>query len=123
MLMLAAILLGLTAVSGLAVLWRYQRIKPVGWRQWPGLGHGLLGLIGVAMLLGGLGGPERGVQMGAGSFGTVAAWLFGLALTMAALAFLARRRGSRIAALAVGLHATFAIAGLTMLVAYLSYPA
>ena len=88
----------------------------------PGLAHGLLGLTGLALLLLSLGGPPRGVRMGAGSFGLLAAGLFGLAVLGAAAAYVARRRGSGLSTLALGLHATFAVAGLTLLAAYLSFP-
>ena len=123
MLKLAAIILGITALGGMGLLALYQWVRPAGWWQAPGLAHGLLGVCGFALLLASLGGPPRGAAMGAGSFGTIATVLTGLAIAMAALAYAARRRGHAAGPLALGLHATLAIAGLTMLAAYLSYPA
>jgi hypothetical protein len=123
MLVLAAILLGLAALGGLGLLALYQWVRPVGRWRLPGAAHGLVGVAGFALLLGGLSGPPRGVEMGAGSFGRVAAVLIGLAVVMAGVAFWARWRGSKAGPLALGLHATFAVGGLVLLAAYLSYPA
>ncbi len=123
MLTLSAILLGLAALGGLGLLALYQWVRPAGWWRLPGLGHGLVGLTGFTLLLASLSGPPRGVEAGAGSFGRVAAVLIGLAVVMAAVAFWARWRGSKAGPLALGLHATFAVGGLVLLAAYLSYPA
>ena len=106
MLLAATIVLGLTALAGIGLFALYQWVRPAGWWRLPGAAHGLLGLTGVAVLLAGLRGPPRGV-----------------AVLMAALAFVARRRGSGAGTLALGLHATFAVAGLALLAAYLSFPA
>jgi hypothetical protein len=123
MLSFAAILLGLAALGGLGLLALYQWVRPVGWWRLPGVAHGLVGIAGFALLLGSLSGPPRGVEAGAGSFGLVAAALIGMALVAAAVAFWARWRGSKAGPLALGLHATFAVGGLVLLAAYLSYPA
>jgi hypothetical protein len=123
MLMFAAILLGLAALGGLGLLALYQFVRPVGWWRLPRAAHGLVGLSGFALLLGALSGPPRGVAMGAGSFGRVAAGLIGLGVIMAAVAIWTRGRGSKSGPLALGLHATFAVGGLVLLAAYLTYPA
>ncbi len=123
MLNFAAILLGLAALGGLGLLALYQWVRPVGWWRLPGAGHGLLGVAGFALLLGSLSGPPRGVEMGAAAFGKVAAGLIGMAVAAACLAVWARWRGSKAGPLALGLHATFAVGGLVLLAAYLSYPA
>jgi hypothetical protein len=122
MLSISAYVLAVTAMGGLALLALYQWVRPVGWWRLPGLGHGLLGLTGFGLLLAALGGPARGIKAGAGSFGLIAAALVAGAIAAAATAWLARRRGSAVATLALGLHATLAVAGLTMLAAYLSFP-
>ena len=119
----AAFMLTATALLGLGVL-----LLPLRWpgaaASWlPGAVHGACGVSGFALLSWSLGGPRRGVAMGAGSFGVVAAWLFGATLAMATVMAAARLRRRRPNVLAVGLHATLAIAGLTLLAAYLSFPA
>ncbi len=119
MLIFSAILLAIAALFGLGLLGLYQRMRPVRWVWLPGVAHGLAGLAGFALLLLSLGGPPRGERMGAGSFGLIAAWLFAGALVAAPLVFAARLRRSRLTSLAVGLHATLAIAGVTILAAYL----
>jgi hypothetical protein len=119
MLMLSAILLAATALLGLGLLRLYQRMHPVGWFWLPGAAHGVAGLAGFALLLLSLGGPPRGERMGAGSFGMIAAVLFAGALAAAPLVFAARLRRSKLSPLAIGLHATLAIAGFTILATYL----
>lgn len=123
MLVLSAILLGVTALLGMGLLALHQWVRPVGWMRLPGAVHGLSGLAGFAVLLSALGGPPRGAQSGAGAFGGIAAALFAGTLAFAVATFVARRRGSGLAPLVLGLHATLAVAGLTMLAAYLSAPA
>ncbi len=119
----AAYLLTATALLGLGVL-----LLPLRWpaasASWlPGAVHGACGVSGFALLAWSLGGPRRGVAMGAGSFGVVAAWLFGATLATAASMAAARLRRARPNVLAIGLHATLAVGGLTLLAAYLSFPA
>jgi len=58
--------------------------------------------------------------MGMGSFGTAAAVLFGLALTLGPSMVLLFRRAPRIAGLAVAAHATLAITAFVLLLAWLS---
>ncbi len=87
---------------------------------WPGVAHGLLGLAGFTLLLLGLRGPARGIAQGAGSFGTAAAVLVGLALLGGGAVAWSRFRQARPALVAIGVHATLGVAGLVMLAAYLS---
>ena len=119
----AAWVLTVTALLGVAVL-LLPLYRPALASSWlPGAVHGVCGVSGVLLLALSLGGPRRGVSMGAGSFGVVAAWLFGAALALAALMAAARLRRRPPSALAIGLHATLAVGGLTLLAAYLSFPA
>lgn len=113
----ATVALGLGAALGLAKGWTGRRL---GWL--PGALHGLAGLSGAALLLASLGGPARGLQLGMGQFGLVAAAMVGVGLLIG-LGLLARNLAGRPApVLVVGLHATIAIMGYVVLVAYLAAP-
>ncbi len=114
-LLAAGVLLGLLVVAA-------AQVAPAAARSiWPGLTHGAAGLAGFGLLLAGLGGPPRGVQQGAGSFGLVAAILVGLAVAGGGVLVASRLRRRPPAVLVVGMHATLGVAGLVMLAAYLSY--
>ena len=104
--------LGLIALSQVAA--GYVRMR------WPGVLHGSVGIAGFVLLVAGLGGPARGVQQGAGSFGTVAAWLVGAAVVLGLIVFAARIRRRPPSMLAIGVHATLAVGGLVMLAAYIA---
>lgn len=83
-----------------------------------GVLHGATATVGLATLLLALRGPPRGVAMGVGSFGRIAAALLIVAL-LAGLAVLALRlRARRMTGLAIGVHATIAISGIVILAAY-----
>jgi len=71
----------------------------------------------LALLLLALRGPSRAVAEGAGSFGTIAAWLFGVALIVGGLVWVRRRRGPMLAIL---LHAVLAVTGWVVLIAWVS---
>ena len=120
MLTWAFAVLCLAAAGGIGVVALSQWRRPTG-RVWlPGAAHGLAGLAGFALLVLGLGGPPRGANIGASSFGLVAAVLTGVGLALG-LAFAASRLRRRpVSPLVLGIHATFAIAGLVMLAAYVS---
>jgi hypothetical protein len=118
MLSLAAGVLGVTAVAGLGLFALYGRIPASGPVWWPGAVHGAAGLLGAALLLAGLGGPPRGVAEGAGAFGRAAVWLIGGAVLLGLTAASGRLRRRAPSALVLGVHATLAVAGVVMLVAY-----
>ena len=105
----------------LAVVSQLGRPKARVW--WPAAVHGAVGASGFALLGGALRGPPRGVRMGAGSFGLFAAYFFAGALALGLLMAAMRLRGKPSGILLVGTHATVAIIGLVLLVAYLSAPA
>lgn len=107
-----AVLLGLV----LALLFTHGTTypAPAGWL------HGALGIAALILLLLALRGPPRGVAMGAGSFGVVAAWLLAVALVFGLLMLNRSLRRGAIPGAAVAVHATLAIAGFVMLVAYAS---
>lgn len=122
MLTLAALVLTLTALLGLTVAVLPLRLPAWGASWVPGAVHGTVGVSGFVLLLLSLGGPQRGVKMGAGSFGNAAAVLFAAALALATVMAAIRMRRGRPNILVIGLHATLAIGGLTLLAAYLSFP-
>jgi hypothetical protein len=107
-----AVLLGLV----LALLFAHGTAYPrlVGWL------HGALGVAALVLLLLALRGPPRGMAMGAGSFGVIAAWLLGVALVFGLLMLNRSLRRGTIPGAAVAVHATLAIAGFVVLVAYAS---
>ena len=86
---------------------------------WPiGALHGILGAVGLAALVVALRGPPRGVAMGVGSFGRIAAGLLVGALIAGLGILVARLRRRRVLSLVVGVHATVAISGIVVLAAY-----
>jgi hypothetical protein len=111
----AAVALG----SALAVI--HMRGRTAAAIPWPlGAAHGLLGIAGLTCLLLSLRGPPRGLDQGVASFGAISAGLIALAaLAGGGILFMhvvkKRRAGSLIA-----LHATLAVTGFVILVAYLS---
>jgi hypothetical protein len=112
LLLLAALLGGVLAALHLGA----GRMRPLRWPVWAL--HGLLGLSGFGVLLLGLRGPPRGVAMGVGGFGRVAAILLALALLAGAEILFERLRHRRLPVLMVGLHATIAIGAVVVLAAY-----
>jgi hypothetical protein len=116
MLALSFGLLLITALFGtvLAALHRHQT-QPA----WPfGALHGALGFIGLVILLLALRGPSRGIAMGVGSFGRVAAVLLAMALLAGLAILVVRLCYRRTPGLLVGIHATIAISSVVILAAY-----
>jgi hypothetical protein len=84
-----------------------------------GILHGLLGGAGLAALLLALRGPPRGLAMGVGSFGGIAAALLVLALLVGLVIAVMSIRRRRPPGLVIGIHATIAISGIVILAAYI----
>ena len=108
--------LAVAAGSGLA-LWHLRDID--GESQPPfaaGIAHGVVGTIGLILLLLALRGPARGIASGVGSFGTIAAVLFGAALLTGAVMLFLRRK-----AVVIAIHAGLAITGYVLLLAWDSF--
>ena len=84
------------------------------------MAHGLLGAAGLVVLILSQRGPRRGAAEGASQFGIIAIGLIVAALLIGLTMWLLRLRGKTPLSLAVGMHATFAVAGLVMLLAYIS---
>ena len=88
------------------------------------LAHGLMGVAGLGVLLYALRGPRQGDghgdAMGVGSFGLVAALLFGVAAAIGVCLPLLRRRSPRAMGAALAVHATLAIGGYVLFLAWTS---
>jgi hypothetical protein len=80
--------------------------------------HGCLGAGGFAALLLALRGPPRGLAMGVGSFGDIAAVLLAVALLAGLIMLAIRSRARQMSGLVIGVHATIAISGIVILAAY-----
>lgn len=121
---IAMLVLSLAALGGLALAMLHGSL-PEG-KHIPfavGLSHGLAGAAGLALLvLGLLREAPHGASKGAAGFGTFAAVLLGGTLLLGLAPVQARLRRRGLPVLALGLHATLAVLGLTLLAAYLSLP-
>ena len=83
-----------------------------------GVVHGILGLGGLGALLLLLQGPRRGDAMGVGDFGTAAAVLFAAAVVAGVTVPLLIRRFPRGAGLTIAVHASLAITGYVLFLAW-----
>jgi hypothetical protein len=111
-------ILTLAVAAGSALAIWYLRVSDSGVARPPlaaGIAHGVIGAIGLGTLLLALTGPPRGVANGAGSFGTMAAWLFGGALITGIGLLLLRGRP-----LVMAVHAAIAITGYAIVLAWAS---
>ena len=80
-----------------------------------GIAHGVVGIVGLVVLLVALQGPARGVEAGAGSFGTVSAILFSGALLTGGAMLLLRRDG-----IVMAIHGGIAITGYVLFLTWSS---
>jgi hypothetical protein len=78
-----------------------------------GLAHGAVGALGLVLLLLALRGPPRGVEAGAGAFGTTAAVLFAAAVVTGLVILAIRRK-----AIVMAIHAGIAITAYVLLLAW-----
>ncbi len=108
----AAVLIG----STLAALHLREGAAPPPWPF--GALHGLVAVSGLGLLALALRGPPRGIDQGTGSFGVMAAALFAFAALIGLKLIVLRRRQFRLPGLLIGFHATFAIGGFVVLLAY-----
>ncbi len=120
----AMLVLSLAALGGLGLAMLHGSL-PEG-RHVPAavaLSHGLAGAAGLALLVVALlHGTPHGASQGAAGFGGMAAALLGGTLLLGLAPIQARLRRQGLPVLALGLHATLAVLGLTLLAAYLSLP-
>lgn len=114
----AFVILGIAALLGSALAVSHLRENATA-PSWPfGALHGLIAIGGLVLLALALRGPPRGLDQGTASFGAIAAALIALAAA-AGLALLGTRlRKRRPAGALIGLHATLAIGGFVVLIAY-----
>ena len=80
--------------------------------------HGLVGIVGLALLALALRGPERGLEQGTGSFGMIAAVLVLLGALAGAGLLRARLRNKQLSGALIGVHATLAVSGFVILLVY-----
>lgn len=80
--------------------------------------HGLLAIGSLCCLALALRGPPRGLDQGAGSFGTIAIALITMAALVGVGLFIAHVRKRRIAEVVIGIHATLAVSGFVILAVY-----
>lgn len=118
MLYTAFTVLGIAVLLGsvLAILHLRDGATPPPWPL--GALHGLIALAGLGLLGLALRGPPRGLDQGTGSFGTIAAALIALAALVGLAQLAARLRKRRLSGMLIGIHATLAIGGFVILLAY-----
>jgi hypothetical protein len=80
-----------------------------------GIAHGGIGTVGLTLLLLALRGPPRGIDAGAGSFGSASAVLFSAAVLTGIVLLLLRRKG-----VVMAIHVGIAITGYVLLLAWAS---
>jgi tetrahydromethanopterin S-methyltransferase subunit C len=80
--------------------------------------HGAAALGGFACLLPALRGPARGLDQGTPSFGMISAGLLAAAVLMGLGLLAARLRKRKLSGLQIGVHATLAVSGFVVLMAY-----
>jgi hypothetical protein len=120
MLIAAFVILGIGVLLGSLLAVVHLRAAGLATRTAAlGAVHALIALGGFACLLVALRGPPRGLETGTAEFGVVAAVLMALAALLGAGFFALRLLKRRIASSLIGIHATLAVAGLVVLVAYL----
>lgn len=110
--------LGIAVLLGnvLAVLHLREGATPPPWPL--GALHGLIALAGLGLLGLALRGPPRGLDQGTGSFGAIAATLIALAALVGLAQLTGRLRKRRLSGMLIGIHATLAIGGFLILLAY-----
>jgi hypothetical protein len=80
--------------------------------------HASAAVGGFACLLLALRGPARGLDQGTASFGALSAWILAAAALIGVSLLAARLRRRRLSGFQIGMHATFAVTGFVVLLAY-----
>jgi hypothetical protein len=107
--------------AGLGLVLAFPYLRGTRTRgQLPAIVHGSCGAAGFCFLVAALQGPRRGDAMGVGSFGVAASVLFGIALAIGPVVPLLRGRSPRGAGTILGVHASVAITGLVLFLAWAS---
>jgi hypothetical protein len=119
MLVSAFIILGIAVLIGclLAILhsWTDEGAMPPWWLA---ALHGLLAIFGLCCLALALRGPTRGLDQGTSSFGMIATVLIVLAALAGVRLLVTRAFKKRITGVMIGIHATLAVSGFVILLAY-----
>lgn len=117
MLLLSFTLLAFAVLLGAALA--LLHLRPAAPPLWPaGALHGMIAVVGFLALLPALQGPPRGVRLGVGAFGNIAAVLLGSALVAGFVLLAVRLRRKRLPGGLIGVHATLAVSGFVILAAY-----
>jgi hypothetical protein len=115
----AAVLTLAVALGSVLALWHMRATEGRRGPPWlVGALHGVLGAGGLGALLLLLQGPRRGDAMGVGGFGTAAAVLFAAAAVAGVAVPLLIRRFPRGAGLTIAVHASLAITGYVLFLAW-----
>jgi hypothetical protein len=120
MLLASFVVLAIAVVAGSVLMILHLRAaEGVPRPPWPlPAFHAVLALAGLACLFIGLEGPPRGAASGTQSFGAIAAGFLVLAALVGARILYARVRAKRRAEILIGVHATLAVFGFVLLIAY-----
>lgn len=118
LLAIAVLLLGVAVLAGTALVivalcWPVRRPSPA-----LAILHGVLALIGYGLLLVALRGRPPGIAAGTEGFGTAAAILLLLAIAFGLVSVVLHWRRVRVPGFWMGAHATIAITGYVILIAY-----
>jgi hypothetical protein len=118
MLVSAFVILGIAVLIGclLAILRTNEAAMPPWWLA---ALHGLLAIFGSCCLALALRGPTRGLDQGTASFGMLATALIVLAALAGVGLLVARAFEKPITGVMIGIHATLAVSGFVILLAYI----
>jgi hypothetical protein len=119
MLITAFITLGTAVLLGSVLAILHLHTEGAAAAPWPFAAlHGILAIGGLSCLVLGLGGPPRGVDQGATSFGIIAVALIGSAALIGVVLFVTHLLKRRLPGILIGIHATLAVGGFVILTVY-----
>jgi len=120
MLTAALVILGIAVLLGSALAVVHLRTDGAVAPTWKLAAlHGVVAVVGLGCLALGLRGPPRGLEQGTASFGMIAVALIAAAATLGAGLVATRLRQRRLPGLMIGVHATLAVSGFVILMAYI----
>jgi hypothetical protein len=119
MLTAAFLTLGVVVVLGSVLAILNLRTAAAAPPPWPLAAlHALLGIGGLCCLAIALRGPPRGLDQGTASFGLISAAMIAIAALLGGRMLVLRLRKRHRSGTLIGIHATFAIGGFVILMAY-----